>query len=263
MIQLSEFSFAAYPVQINHDFRSLPDAASSPNPSRGLRRKPLGRRISQFIRWACGKRRWHRPLATFYWSTRSIKNFQENLAAVSEAQMSTACVVCQKPIVDTQWFCRVPQRNGALDSKPRGFYCAPQVVPTDISHFQKSALPRFRNRSDTKPFNQMQQNMNTNCDQLDLHKKITTHNHSCAHTCAHACLTAVEPQPAPRAAILKEEKSANNDADTREKNLERAIVTGAVLILVLVVVVYYLRFVAPAEPMMAPPNLGIEMITHY
>ena len=31
MIQLSEFSFAAYPVQINHGFRCLPDAASSPD----------------------------------------------------------------------------------------------------------------------------------------------------------------------------------------------------------------------------------------
>ena len=31
-IQFSEFSFAAYPVQINHGFRCLPDAASSPKP---------------------------------------------------------------------------------------------------------------------------------------------------------------------------------------------------------------------------------------
>ena len=104
--------------------------------------------------------------------------------------------------------------------------------------------------------------MNTNCDQLDPHQEITTKN-SCTHTCAHECLAAVEPQPTPRAASSKEEKSAHNDADTREEYLERAIVAGAVLIMVLVVVVYYLRFVAPGQTNDGSSNLGIEMITHY
>ena len=54
-IRLSEFSFAAYPVQINHVFRGLPDAAGSPNQSRNLRRNGLRRRISRLLRWACGK----------------------------------------------------------------------------------------------------------------------------------------------------------------------------------------------------------------
>jgi hypothetical protein len=54
-IQISEFSFAAYPVQINHVFRRLPDAASSPNKSRNLRGNAVSRRISQLRRWACGK----------------------------------------------------------------------------------------------------------------------------------------------------------------------------------------------------------------
>jgi hypothetical protein len=54
-IQISEFSFAAYPVQINHVFHCLPDAASSPNQSRNLRRNVLSRRISQLLRWTCGK----------------------------------------------------------------------------------------------------------------------------------------------------------------------------------------------------------------
>ena len=54
-IQISEFSFAAYPVQINHVFRCLPDAANSPNESRSLRRNVVSRRISQLLRWACGK----------------------------------------------------------------------------------------------------------------------------------------------------------------------------------------------------------------
>ena len=55
MIPLGEFSFAAYPVQINHVFRCLPDAASSPNQSRNLRQNVLSRRISQLLRWMCGK----------------------------------------------------------------------------------------------------------------------------------------------------------------------------------------------------------------
>ena len=55
MISLGEFSFAAYPVQINHVFRCLPDAASSPNQSRNQRQNVLSRRISQMLRWACGK----------------------------------------------------------------------------------------------------------------------------------------------------------------------------------------------------------------
>jgi len=54
-VQISEFSFAAYPVQINHVFRCIPDAASSPNQSRSLWRTVLSRRISQLLRCACGK----------------------------------------------------------------------------------------------------------------------------------------------------------------------------------------------------------------
>jgi hypothetical protein len=54
-LQISEFSFAAYPVQINHVFRCLPDAASSPNQSRSLRRNVLRRRISPLLRWVRGK----------------------------------------------------------------------------------------------------------------------------------------------------------------------------------------------------------------
>jgi len=54
-IQISEFSFAAYPVPIKHGFRCLPDAASLPNKLRNLRRNVWRRRISQWLRWACGK----------------------------------------------------------------------------------------------------------------------------------------------------------------------------------------------------------------
>ena len=82
--------------------------------------------------------------------------------------------------------------------------------------------------------------MNTNCNRLDLHKGITPKNSS-----AHECLAAVEPQPAPRAAASKAGKPANHGTDQREKNLHRAIVIGAGLILLLVMAVYYLRYVVP------------------
>lgn len=55
-IQISEFSFAAYPVQINHVFRCVPEVAKSPNESQNLRRNVLSRRISKLLRWVCGKR---------------------------------------------------------------------------------------------------------------------------------------------------------------------------------------------------------------
>jgi hypothetical protein len=55
-----------------------------------------------------------------------MKNFQENIATVSKAQMSTACIVCQKPIGENQWFCRVPQMNGVPDTQPkRILLCSP------------------------------------------------------------------------------------------------------------------------------------------
>jgi len=54
-IQVSEFSFAAYPVQISHVFRCLPDAVTSPNNSRSRRRNVLSRRISKLLRWVSGK----------------------------------------------------------------------------------------------------------------------------------------------------------------------------------------------------------------
>ena len=53
-IQISEFSFTAYPVQINHVGRCLPDATSSPSQARDLWRSALSC-ISQWLRRACGK----------------------------------------------------------------------------------------------------------------------------------------------------------------------------------------------------------------
>jgi len=58
-----------------------------------------------------------------------MKNFQENLAAVSEAQTSTTCIVCQKPIVDGKWFCRLPQKNGASNSEIKQLLlCSPSCA---------------------------------------------------------------------------------------------------------------------------------------
>ena len=100
--------------------------------------------------------------------------------------------------------------------------------------------------------------MNTNCHRLAPHQEITT-----KHACAHECLATVERHRASSEASLKEEKSAKTDADTREKNLERAIVIGAVLILALVAVVFYFRFVAPGDSAESLPPLEIQAITRY
>ena len=104
--------------------------------------------------------------------------------------------------------------------------------------------------------------MNANCNRLVLHQEITTKN-SGAHTCAHECLAAAEPKPTPREAASKKEKSANNDADTRDKNLERTIVIGAVLILLLVALVYYVRFADPGQPTDGYSTSTLQPITRY
>jgi hypothetical protein len=48
-----------------------------------------------------------------------MKNLQQNFTTVPDDQMSTTCFVCQKPIVDNEWFCRVPQRNCLPDSETK------------------------------------------------------------------------------------------------------------------------------------------------
>jgi hypothetical protein len=58
-----------------------------------------------------------------------MNNLQENMATVPDDQMSTTCFVCQKPIVDNQWFCRVPQQNGVPDSQTkRILLCSPSCA---------------------------------------------------------------------------------------------------------------------------------------
>jgi hypothetical protein len=55
LIPVSEFSFAACPILINHAHPNLSDAAGSPNPARRLRRNALRQRITRVLRWALGK----------------------------------------------------------------------------------------------------------------------------------------------------------------------------------------------------------------
>jgi len=146
--------------------------------------------------------------------------------------------------------------------KPRGFCCAPQAVPTGISQLQKSAFRKFSKRSDSIRFNQSQPDMNTNSSRLDRHQEIKAKN-SCTHSCAHECLSAVGRQPTPRESTSREGKSAENGTDQREKNLHRAIVAGTVVILLLVIAVYYLRYVAPGRTNVGSSHLGIAMIARY
>jgi hypothetical protein len=104
--------------------------------------------------------------------------------------------------------------------------------------------------------------MNTNCNRLDLHQETTTKN-SRTHSCAHECLAAVEPRPTPRAGASKEQKPADNDGGTREKNLERAIVIGAVLIFALAAVGFYMKFAPLGDATGDYSNSGIKTTTHH
>jgi len=48
-----------------------------------------------------------------------MKNLQPNPPTVPDDQLPAACFVCQKPIVDNQWFCRVPEPKGATGLEPK------------------------------------------------------------------------------------------------------------------------------------------------
>ena len=52
-------------------------------------------------------------------------------------------------------------------------------------------------------------------------------------------------------------------ADDRDRKLERAIVVGAVLILVLVAVVYYIRFADPGQPADGYSTSTLQPITRH
>ena len=62
--------------------------------------------------------------------------------------------------------------------------------------------------------------------------------------------------------LSESQKTVNQEANQRPKNLELAIVIGAVLILVLVTVVFYLKFAALRQDTDGSSNSGIKTITH-
>ncbi len=53
------------------------------------------------------------------------------------------------------------------------------------------------------------------------------------------------------------------DSDKKEQTIERAIVIGAVLILILVAVVYYVRFADPSQPTDGYSTSTLQPITRY
>ena len=63
--------------------------------------------------------------------------------------------------------------------------------------------------------------------------------------------------------LSEEEKTVNQSANQRGKNLEGAIVIGAVLILVLVTAVFYLKFAALGQDTDGSSNSEIKTITHH
>lgn len=59
-----------------------------------------------------------------------MKDFQQNPAAAFGIQMSSTCFVCQKPIVENNWFCRLPQKlDGAADhGAAKVLLCSPSCA---------------------------------------------------------------------------------------------------------------------------------------
>jgi len=47
-----------------------------------------------------------------------MKDFKQNSATGSDAQVPTMCFVCQKPIVDSAWFCRLPKKAEGAAASP-------------------------------------------------------------------------------------------------------------------------------------------------
>jgi hypothetical protein len=56
-----------------------------------------------------------------------MKTLPDNSTTDWDVQMATACVVCRKPIVDSQWFCRLPQKadGGAAPREAKILLCSP------------------------------------------------------------------------------------------------------------------------------------------
>ena len=76
--------------------------------------------------------------------------------------------------------------------------------------------------------------------------------------CNHKCQAAVEPSPASRPTF----SNADTNAERSERILRRTIIIGSVLIMVLVAVVFYLKFAALGKSDDSS-TLQIQSITRY
>jgi hypothetical protein len=58
---------------------------------------------------------------------RPMKSLQQNSAPLPNAQGATTCFVCQKPMVESQWFCRLRQNNNrtAISQEAKISLCSP------------------------------------------------------------------------------------------------------------------------------------------
>ena len=76
----------------------------------------------------------------------SMKDFKQSLATGSDARMSLACFVCQKPIVENQWFCRLPRlENGAKDPQAtKILLCSPACAFRHFASFETEMIMSHR-----------------------------------------------------------------------------------------------------------------------
>ena len=72
----------------------------------------------------------------------SMKDFKQSLAAGSDAQMSLACFLCQRPIVDNQWFCRLPRsEDGAKEPQAtKILLCSPACAFRYFASFETKTI---------------------------------------------------------------------------------------------------------------------------
>jgi len=126
--------------------------------------------------------------------------------------------------------------------KQKGFYCAPQAVPTDISHFRKSALHKFRNRNDNALLNQTKMNTNRN----NSHEQIAATGFDTDNG-----RTAVKtPTTLQRPDSNGDEKIPTGPPPNKgavQKRRRQMLAAAAALVVALAAGVYYFRFVLPYE----------------
>jgi len=96
-----------------------------------LARTRTGRVVLHLLAWKTDrKHRWHAAgiFRELYRIQANEYRYAHvyNMATTLNTEVSSACFVCQKPIVDSQWFCRVPQKNGTPYSETKKIMlCSP------------------------------------------------------------------------------------------------------------------------------------------